>query len=189
MGGPVGASLRATSNVGSSSAKGIDQWFKQVPAGMSDRVLFDPCEAAIPIGRSTANRRRSPSTDPTDERGQSAWGAPRIRRGSQKILVIMRNRPVLRRRSIGQIKHDLVHVTPPPTLWRIVALNNRMTGLMEMLGCVSVRRTVTAADVSARSADAQVNPRRSQFQTFLTSACARLHVADAVKMIAPVAHN
>jgi len=75
-------------------------------------------------------------------------------------LVITRNRSVLGRSSIGQIEHDLVYVTPSPPLWRIVALDDRMAGSVEMLSCVSVRRTVTATDVSTCSADAQVNPHR-----------------------------
>ena len=54
-------------------------------------------------------------------------------------LIITRDRSVLRRSSIGQIEHYLVHVIPPPSLWRIVALDDRMAGRMEMLGCMSVR--------------------------------------------------
>src|SRR5215470_2146746 len=54
-------------------------------------------------------------------------------------LVITRDRSVLRRRSIGQIEHDFVQVTPSPPLWRVVALDDGMAGRMEMLGCVSVR--------------------------------------------------
>src|SRR5262249_17776325 len=99
------------------------------------------------------------------------------------------DRTVLRRRSIGKIEHDLVHVAPPPTFRRIVALDDRVAGGMEMLGCVPVRRIVTATDVAARPAKAQMNPRRSQFQAFLASAIAGLHVADAFEMSARLPHD
>jgi hypothetical protein len=60
---------------------------------------------------------------------------------------------------------------------------------MEMLGRVPVRGVVTASDVSAPPANAEVNPRRPQFQAFLASARARLDVADAIEVTARLAHD
>ena len=64
-----------------------------------------------------------------------------------------------------------------------------MAGRMEMLGCVSVWGIVTAADVSARPAKTQVNPRRPQFQAFLASARARRDFVDASHVGAVFAHR
>ena len=43
------------------------------------------------------------------------------------------------RSPVGQIKKNLVHVTPSPPLGRIIALDDRVTGGMEMLGGVAIR--------------------------------------------------
>jgi hypothetical protein len=49
---------------------------------------------------------------------------------------------------------------------------------MKMLGGVFVFRGITAADVSARETQAQVNPAVAGFQAFLAPAGMRLHVMD-----------
>jgi hypothetical protein len=97
--------------------------------------------------------------------------------------------PVLGRGPVRKIKHDFVHVTPTPVFRRIVAFDDRMCGGAKMLGRMSVRRVVATADVTAGPADAQVNPGRTDLQTFLAAFRTRSDVADRIEMRAGLCHT
>jgi hypothetical protein len=45
----------------------------------------------------------------------------------------------LRRRAAAKINKLLIDITPTPALRRIIAFDDRMSGGVEMLGCVPVR--------------------------------------------------
>src|SRR5437660_5206728 len=71
-------------------------------------------------------------------------------------------------------------VAPAPALGRIIALDHRMAGGVEMFGGVAVGRVVAAAHVPAGAAHPQVHPRRSYLEAFLATARAGRHVANLV---------
>ena len=66
--------------------------------------------------------------------------------------VIARNRTIVRGFPVRQIEQDFIDITPAPTLWRVVALDYRVSRRPKMLGGVLVGGTVTAADVPAGAA-------------------------------------
>jgi hypothetical protein len=51
--------------------------------------------------------------------------------------------------AVAEIKQDLVDVTPPPALGRVIAFDNWMARLAKMLGGMAVRRIVATADMAA----------------------------------------
>ena len=63
----------------------------------------------------------------------------------------------------------LIDVTPRPALSWLEGRNHRVTAAMEVLGGVPARRTVTTADVAARQAEAQMNPRRPRLQALFAA--------------------
>src|SRR5205807_1568431 len=63
-----------------------------------------------------------------------------------------------------------------------------MIGRVEMLGCVLVLRIVTAAHMSTRETEAQVDPGISNFQTVLTSIGARRDFLYLIKMRTSLCH-
>src|ERR1700730_4348908 len=100
-----------------------------------------------------------------------------------------RDRPVVRRRAAGEVEHDLVDEAPAPALGRIIALDDRMLGGVEMLGRVLTGRLVATADMAARAADAQVEPGVAGLQAFLAAERARRHFANRSKMRAMFGHG
>src|ERR1051325_9003392 len=100
--------------------------------------------------------------------------------GHYVVSNIARDRPELWRSAIGQIEHDLVDVAPAPALGRIIALDHRMAGGVEMFGGVAVGRAVAAADVPAGAAQPQVHPDRAALEALLAAARARRHLAHLV---------
>ena len=77
-------------------------------------------------------------------------------------LVEARYRPVMRRDAIAEVEEDLVDIAPAPAFRRIVALDDRMAGRVEMLGGVAVGRLVAAADMAAGAAEPQMHPFRTR---------------------------
>jgi len=104
-------------------------------------------------------------------------------------LNVARNGTVLRCRIIAEVEHDLVDVTPSPTFRRIVAFDDRMAGLVEVPGCMPVRRLVAATNVTANAAKPQMHPARAQLQAVLAAACARRDFADRAVMRAAAGHS
>jgi hypothetical protein len=94
---------------------------------------------------------------------------------------VPRNRAVVRR-LIRQINRHLIHVTPSPPFRRIVAFDDGMPGLVEMLGRMAVGRVVTTAHVPAGTAKPQVYPPRPNLQTFFASQGTGCDVYNGTKM-------
>src|SRR6059036_3873457 len=69
----------------------------------------------------------------------------------------------------SELHVDPVDVAPAPALPRLERGDDRMPGLLEMLGGVLVLRVVAASDVSARSAQAQMHPGVSRGEAFLAA--------------------
>src|SRR5687767_8554280 len=69
----------------------------------------------------------------------------------------------------GGLEHLLVHVAPAPVLPALEAANDRVTGLMEVLRGMLLRRTVAAADVAALQAEPEVKPPGSGLETLLAA--------------------
>jgi len=90
--------------------------------------------------------------------GQSDPPYLRTNRSLDKPSDPARNRSHLGRRILAQIEEDLVHIAPSPALGRIIALDDRMAGGVEMRGGVAVRRLVAAPHVTAGAAEPQVHP-------------------------------
>ena len=98
------------------------------------------------------------------------------------MLDVPRDGTILRRRVVAEIEHDLVFVTPAPTLRGIVALDDGVPCLMKMFRGMPVGRIVAAADMAAGPADAQVNPARPGLQAFLAPVCVGRDVLNLVDM-------
>jgi hypothetical protein len=62
------------------------------------------------------------------------------------------------RRAIGQVEDDFVNVTPAPAFGRIIGFDDWVMGCMKMLRGVAVGRLVAATNMTAGSADAQMQP-------------------------------
>src|SRR5262249_43996587 len=100
-----------------------------------------------------------------------------------------RNGAALLGGAVGEVEGDLVDVAPAPVLGRVVALDDRVLRLGEVLGRVSVGRAVAAADVAAAAAEPQVHPGRAGAQALLAAERAGDDVADAAQVIAGVRHQ
>src|ERR1700682_5614867 len=90
---------------------------------------------------------------------------------------------------VRQIEQDFIDITPAPTLRRIIALDDRMSRSVEMFCRVLVGGIVTAADVTAAAADAQMQPLTAALQAFLATKRARRDAADAGDVAAAVCHD
>src|SRR5437867_9833524 len=69
----------------------------------------------------------------------------------------------------SELHVDLVDVAPAPAFPRLERGDDRMPGLLEMLGGVLVLRVVAASDVSARPAQAKMHPGVSRGEAFLAA--------------------
>jgi hypothetical protein len=76
---------------------------------------------------------------------------------------------------LGQ--RPVVHVAPRPGLADLPGRDHRMAVRAIVLPRVLVRRSVAAPDVSAREADAKVNPAAPSLETILASARRSMHRA------------
>jgi hypothetical protein len=126
--------------------------------------LFGPCDFAPNVPRAPPLRLRGEVERVAQPRPSN----------------IARDGAELRRHAVGEVEKDFVHVAPAPAFRRVVALDHRMAGGVEMFGGVAVRRIVATADVPAGAAQPQVHPRRSHFQAFLAAARGRRHLANLV---------
>jgi hypothetical protein len=99
------------------------------------------------------------------------------------------DRAVVGSRTVGEVEHNLVDVAPAPAFGRIVALNDRVARGVEVRTCVPIWRIVAAANVTASSAESQVNPRGAGPQALLATEGARRHVANGAFMGALVGHQ
>lgn len=120
-------------------------------------------------------------------RASPAPSQPSLQRGVASIK--SRDRTYLRRRSIRQVKHDFVDITPAPAFGRIIGFDDRVSGCMEMLRRVPVRRLITATDMTAGSADAQMQPWIAQLQAFFAPKGAGNNVPNSRQMLAAMCHS
>src|SRR3977135_1119224 len=94
----------------------------------------------------------------------------------------------MRRLSVRKIEQDFIDITPAPTFRRIVALDDRMLGGVEVLGGMLVGGIVAAADVTAAAADPQMQPLAAALEAFLATQRARRDIADAGDVSAAFCH-
>jgi hypothetical protein len=76
------------------------------------------------------------------------------------------------------LNFHLVRVAPSPVLTRFEGLDDRMMNFSEVRRGMLVPGVVAAADVSARKAEAQVNPAIPHLEAFLAAPAARMNVSN-----------
>src|SRR5260221_524429 len=82
------------------------------------------------------------------------------------------------------IENHFVDIAPHPVLARLERADHGMLGGVEMFGGVFVAGRVTAADVSASEAQAEMDPSVTGLETFLATARVRLDLVRRVQMSA-----
>jgi hypothetical protein len=82
----------------------------------------------------------------------------------------------------SQVNENLIDVAPSPTLRRVIALHDGMLCRVKMLRGVLSRRLVTATDMPAGSTNPQMHPFLADFQAFLASAGAGMHLFNTCRM-------
>jgi hypothetical protein len=78
------------------------------------------------------------------------------------------------------LEKQIVNVAITPIFARLEGFDDRVIRRMKMLCRVPVFRRIAAADVPARLAKAQVNPKIARFQAILAPVRARLDIFDFV---------
>ena len=73
--------------------------------------------------------------------------------------IVARDWPIMWRDALAEVQKNLVDIAPSPAFRRIVALDDRMAGLVKVLGGMTIGRAVAAADMAASPAQAQMHPR------------------------------
>ena len=81
-----------------------------------------------------------------------------------------------------------MNVTPAPSLATIERCNQRMTGRVEMLKRVRIRRILAASDMATREAYAKLVPLAIERDAFLAAARARRYLSDLTYMFARFGH-
>ena len=92
----------------------------------------------------------------------------------------MPNNPVFHHSNTSHL--SLVDVTPTPVFTRFEGLDDRMAARKKMFSGVAIRRRFAAADVTASQTQAQMQPRRTDFQTILATVGARTDRPDPSHM-------
>src|SRR6185312_13237145 len=98
--------------------------------------------------------------------------------GRRKGSVIARNWAFLRGDVAAQIEEERIDITPAPAFRRVIAFDDGMLGVMEMLGGVLVLGLVATADMAAGSADAQMQPFITHLEAFLAAQRAGRDLGD-----------
>jgi hypothetical protein len=91
---------------------------------------------------------------------------------------------VLEARGPVDLEPELVDEAPPPVLTRLIGLDQRMAGLVEVVGGVVIGRVVATTDVTADHAHPQMDPPASDALAVLTSVRRRDDLLHLVKVIA-----
>jgi hypothetical protein len=68
-----------------------------------------------------------------------------------------------------RFKENFIHETPAPILAPFERLHDRVASLVEMFGRMPIDRRIAAANLSAITAPAQVDPRIAHFQAFFAA--------------------
>src|SRR5262249_52796166 len=95
-----------------------------------------------------------------------------------------RDAPRLRRRIVAEVEHDLVDITPSPSLRRVIALDDRMARRAEMFRCMLPNRLVATADMAACPAHPEVEPRLADLQALLAARGAWRNFVNGFQMAA-----
>ena len=77
---------------------------------------------------------------------------------------------------------DFVHITPDPRLPRLIGTDQRVLSLVEMFGRVLVLRRVSTTHMSAREAEAQMNPRIAGLHAVFAHMFVRFFDLDLVQV-------
>src|SRR5579883_1913237 len=125
--------------------------------------------------------RRDPAVRAPDPEARLKRGPPRS--------VIARDGTVVRGHPIAEIEDGLVDIAPAPALRRVIALDDGVTGRLEMLGRVAVRGVVAAADMAAGTAEPEMHPDRAQLEAFLAAERAGRDIVDLVHVRADIGHQ
>ena len=80
----------------------------------------------------------------------------------------------------GQVKRDLVDVTPSPILARLEGPDHRVGGGVKVLRRMFVFGRIAAAHVSARKTQPQVDPGVANLQAVFTAVSARRDFANLI---------
>src|SRR6266700_2014078 len=102
--------------------------------------------------------------------------------------IVARDWTVMRRLPVRKIEQDFIDIAPAPAFRRIIALDDRMLGGVEVLGRVLVGGIVAAADMTAAAADPQMQPLATALEAFLATKRARRDIADAGDVDAAFCH-
>src|SRR5216684_4022656 len=89
----------------------------------------------------------------------------------------------------AQIGHNLVDIAPAPALGWVVTFDDRVPCRLQVSCRVPVRRVVAAPDMAEGPAQAEMYPRRPDFQALLAPEHARGHVANGCSMSAFRGHQ
>ena len=90
--------------------------------------------------------------------------------------------------ALRRLEHDLIDITPAPIFTGLEGLDNGMAARMEMFGSVLVFRRVTAANMPANKAFAQVYPRVTNFQAILAAISTGRDIPDLIEMRTILCH-
>jgi hypothetical protein len=66
-------------------------------------------------------------------------------------------------------QEHFIDITPRPIFAGLKGLNNRMSGRVKMFRGVTIRRRITATHMAAGQAKSEVDPGRTDLQTFLAA--------------------
>jgi hypothetical protein len=94
----------------------------------------------------------------------------------------------LRRWPVRQVQDHFVNITPAPAFGRVIGFDDWVTGCMKMLRRVPIGRLITATDVTAGSADAQVQPWVAELQAFFTAKGIGNNVVNSCQVPATLCH-
>jgi len=94
----------------------------------------------------------------------------------------------MRGHAIRKVEIDLIDIAPAPSFRRIITLDDRMRCRVEMLGCMAIGGIVAAADMTAGTAEAQMYPPGTGFETFFAAVSAGGDVCDRVVVGTGIGH-
>jgi hypothetical protein len=104
-------------------------------------------------------------------------------------LIVTWDRSVLRCRVVSQVEEHLIYVAPAPAFRRIITFDNQMTLCMIMTGRMATWRLIATTNVTASTADSEMNPFAAGFQTFLAAARTWSDLLDGAQMRAAFTHD
>jgi len=112
--------------------------------------LSPMAEHPVPSGatiRAQISRERSPSyQNPRTAKPRKSRGRGRC---TADLIIVARDRTVVRRGAIAEVENNLVHVTPSPAFGWVIAFDDRMARIVKVLRGVAVWRVVATANMAA----------------------------------------